>query len=91
MNKKTLGFDVIKDVCLNSKGHYLESDQTLDVMQSEYIYPDFYNRLSPGEWLDGKPEALKLAVVKPRKYSPIIFQSISLTKLMMRFIHFQFT
>jgi len=68
VNEKTLGFDVIKDVCLNSKGHYLGSDQTLDVMQSEYIYPDFYNRLSPGEWLDaGKPEALKLAVNKTKE------------------------
>ena len=68
MYKKTIVCDVIKDVCLISKGLYLGSDQTLDVMQSEYIYPDFYNRLSPGEWLDaGKPEALKLAVNKTKE------------------------
>ena len=65
VNKETLGFDVIKDVCLNLKGHYLGSDQTLDVMQTEYIYPEFYNRLSPGDWDDaGKPEALSIATQK---------------------------
>ncbi len=65
VNKETLGFDVIKDVCLNLKGHYLGSDQTLDVMQTEYIYPEFYNRLSPGDWHDaGKPEALSIATQK---------------------------
>ncbi len=68
VNEETLGFDVIKDVCLNLKGHYLGSDQTLDVMQSEYIYPEFYNRLSPGDWHDaGKPEALEMAINKTKE------------------------
>jgi trimethylamine--corrinoid protein Co-methyltransferase len=63
VNKETLAFDVTKDVCLNNKGHYLGSDQTLSVMQTEYIYPEFYNRLSPNDWSDaGKPEALSEAV-----------------------------
>jgi trimethylamine--corrinoid protein Co-methyltransferase len=65
VNKETLGFDEIKDVCLNEKGHYLGSDQTISVMQTEYIYPEFYNRLSPGQWNDaGKPEALEVAIQK---------------------------
>jgi trimethylamine--corrinoid protein Co-methyltransferase len=65
VNKETLGFDEIKDVCLNEKGHYLGSDQTISVMQTEYIYPEFYNRLSPGQWNDaGKPEALDVAIQK---------------------------
>ncbi len=68
VNEETLGFDVIKDVCLNLKGHYLGSDQTLDVMQSEYIYPEFYNRLSPGDWHDaGKPIALEMAIKKTKE------------------------
>jgi trimethylamine--corrinoid protein Co-methyltransferase len=63
VNEETLAFDVTKDVCLNNKGHYLGSDQTLSVMQTEYIYPEFYNRLSPNDWSDaGKPEALSEAV-----------------------------
>jgi trimethylamine--corrinoid protein Co-methyltransferase len=68
VNEKTLGFDVMKDVCLNLKGHYLGSNQTLDVMQTEYIYPEFYNRLSPGDWHDaGKPEALEMAIKKTKE------------------------
>jgi trimethylamine--corrinoid protein Co-methyltransferase len=63
VNEETLGFDTLKDVCLSGSGHYLGSDQTLGVMQSEYIYPDFYNRLSPNEWQDaGKPDPLALAI-----------------------------
>ena len=37
-NDKTLSFDVIRDVCLGNKGHYLGSGQTLEVMQTEYLY-----------------------------------------------------
>jgi len=63
VNEETLAFDVTKDVCLSNKGHYLGSDQTLSVMETEYIYPEFYNRLSPSDWSDaGKPEALSEAV-----------------------------
>jgi len=63
VNKETLGFNTLEDVCLNNKGHYLGSDQTLSVMQTEYIYPEFYNRLSPDDWKDnGKLEALDMAI-----------------------------
>ncbi|MFK8049664.1 MAG: trimethylamine methyltransferase family protein [Halioglobus sp.] len=63
VNEETLAFDVLRDVCLGNKGHYLGSDQTLNVMQSEYIYPEFYNRLSPNDWNDaGKPDPLLLAI-----------------------------
>lgn len=63
VNSETLGFEVVKDVCLGNKGHYLGSDQTLSVMQTEYIYPEFYNRLSPNDWNDaGKPDPLMLAI-----------------------------
>ena len=67
VNEETLGFDEIKDVCLNNKSHYLSSDQTIRVMQTEYIYPEFYNRLSPSQWSDaGKPEALDVAIEKKK-------------------------
>ncbi len=63
VNEETLAFDVLRDVCMGNKGHYLGSDQTLNVMQSEYIYPEFYNRLSPNDWNDaGKPDPLLLAI-----------------------------
>ena len=55
-SEESLCFETIKDVCLNDKAHYLGSDQTIDVMQSEYIYPELSDRDSPNDWADmGKP------------------------------------
>lgn len=65
VNSKTLSFDNVKDICTGGTGHYLGSDQTLAVMQSEYIYPDFSDRDSPNEWeLNGKPVLLERAIKK---------------------------
>jgi trimethylamine--corrinoid protein Co-methyltransferase len=65
VDEDTLGFENLKDVCLGDKGHYLGSDQTLRVMQSEYYYPDFSNRSSPTEWQEaGKPVPLEKAIVR---------------------------
>ena len=67
VNEKTLSIDVIKDVCFNSKGHYLGSSQTLEVMQTEYLYPEFGDRLSPDDWNDAqRPDPVKLAIAKSR-------------------------
>lgn len=63
VNETTLSFEVLKDVCLGNKGHYLGSGQTLEVMQTEYIYPEFGDRLSPNEWVEqNKPVILEKAI-----------------------------
>ncbi len=65
VNEKTLSFEVLKDVCLGNKGHYLGASQTLEVMQTEYIYPDLGDRLSPNEWKEqNKPVLLEKAIAK---------------------------
>lgn len=65
VNEETLGFETLKDVCMKGTGHYLGSDQTLQVMQSEYFYPDFSDRSSPTEWAGtGKPVLLEQAIMK---------------------------
>ena len=67
VNEETLGFDEIKQVCASGEGHYLGSDRTLKVMQSEYIYPDFGDRTSPTVWEEsGKPVMLHKAIEKKR-------------------------
>lgn len=48
----TLAVETIRDVCLNGPGHYLGSDQTLGLMQTEYIYPATADRTSPKEWVE---------------------------------------
>jgi len=61
-------FEVIKDVCLNEKGHYLGSEETINVMQSEYIYPELSDRDSPNDWADmGKPVPLDNAILKKKE------------------------
>lgn len=63
VNDKTLSYDNLEEVCTGGLGHYLGSDQTLEVMQSEYIYPDFSDRNSPTIWADsGKPVMLDRAI-----------------------------
>ncbi len=63
VNDETLAIDVIKSVCLDGPGHFLGHDQTLSLMQSEYIYPELGNRMSPKEWQEaGKPNIIENAI-----------------------------
>ena len=64
---ETLSFEEINQVCTGGEGHYLGSNHTLEVMQSEYIYPEFSDRTSPTVWADnGKPEPLREAIRRKR-------------------------
>jgi trimethylamine--corrinoid protein Co-methyltransferase len=63
VNEDTTSIDAMKQVCLGGPGHYLGSDQTLKLMQTEYIYPSVANRMSPKEWNEaGKPLLLDGAI-----------------------------
>ncbi|MEL7542709.1 MAG: trimethylamine methyltransferase family protein [Pseudomonadota bacterium] len=60
-----LSVDVIRKVCTDGPGHYLGSDQTLTLMQTEYIYPDIGNRMSPKEWGEaGRPDIIEVAIAR---------------------------
>jgi trimethylamine--corrinoid protein Co-methyltransferase len=52
VNEERLSFETIRDVCLNGPGHFLGSDQTLQLMQTEYLYPAVGDRKSPTEWAE---------------------------------------
>ncbi len=68
VNSDTLSFTEIEQICTSGEGHYLGSGSTLQVMQSEYIYPDFSDRNSPNVWEEqGKPVLLHRALEKTRK------------------------
>ncbi|MGI9366192.1 MAG: trimethylamine methyltransferase family protein [Rhizobiaceae bacterium] len=68
VNDDTLSVNTMRDVCVEGPGHYLGHDQTLGLMQREYLYPDLANRYSPKEWAElGKPDIVKLAVERKRK------------------------
>lgn len=49
VNDDTLSIESIRDVC-NGPNHFLGHEQTLSLMQSEYVYPDVGDRTSPKEW-----------------------------------------
>jgi trimethylamine--corrinoid protein Co-methyltransferase len=46
---ETLSYDVIYETVFGI-GHYLGNQQTLDLMQSEYLYPELADRLTPSAW-----------------------------------------
>ncbi len=59
---EALSLDVIRTTCLEGPGHYLGTDQTLALMQSEYLYPDVADRSTPKEWAEqGKPDLIASA------------------------------
>ena len=63
VNDHTIGIQVMKDVCMGGPGHYLGHDQTIGLMQTEYIYPELSDRSSPKEWEElGKPNLVAEAV-----------------------------
>ena len=65
VNDDTLSLGVIADVCINGPGHFLGHEQTLALMQKEYIYPQVANRMSPKEWVEaGKPDLVQRATAR---------------------------
>ncbi|MEL7154549.1 MAG: trimethylamine methyltransferase family protein, partial [Pseudomonadota bacterium] len=63
VNDDTLSVEVMKSVCLEGPGHYLGHDQTLGLMQTEYIYPALGDRTSPKEWAEiGRPDLVQKAI-----------------------------
>jgi len=59
----------MKKACLDGgPGHYLGSDQTLSLMQTDYFYPDIGDRSSPKEWLErNKPVLIESAIAKKKE------------------------
>ena len=67
VDEQSLSVDVIADVTMNGPNHYLGADQTLKLMQTEYIYPEVCDRLSPKEWNEvGREVALDRAEARVR-------------------------
>lgn len=61
VNDATLSYDVIHDTVFGA-GHFLGSAQTLELMESEYLYPHTADRRTPGDWEhSGKQDILELA------------------------------
>jgi trimethylamine--corrinoid protein Co-methyltransferase len=58
---ETLSYDLIAQTA-PGVGHFLGSDQTLAMMESEYLYPDIADRRAPSDWEEsGSPDILEHA------------------------------
>jgi len=49
---ESLSVEAMRQVCTEGPGHFLGHEQTLALMQSEYIYPEVGDRASPKEWIE---------------------------------------
>ncbi|WP_420546705.1 trimethylamine methyltransferase family protein [Curvivirga sp.] len=59
---ETLSLDVIHDVC-NGPNHFLGHQQTIQLMNSEYLYPDLMNRATRDDWeAAGEADLRKTAI-----------------------------
>lgn len=68
VTEDSTSIEAMKAVCLDGPGHYLGSEQTLNLMQTEYIYPSLGNRMSPKEWNEaGRPELIEQAIARKNK------------------------
>ena len=68
MNEDTVGIEAMRQVCLDGPGHYLGHKQTLDLMQTEYVYPAVADRMSAKEWAEaGRPDLIARAAARKNR------------------------
>ncbi len=68
VNDDTLSLDAIREVCLEGPGHYLGHNQTLQLMETEYLYPTFSDRTTPKVWAElGKKDLTERAIEEKRR------------------------
>jgi len=76
VTEDSVSIEAMRQVCLEGPGHYLGSSQTLALMQTEYIYPEIANRMSPKEWVEAdKPDLLRVARARMDR---ILSQAVSM-------------
>jgi trimethylamine--corrinoid protein Co-methyltransferase len=86
VTEDSVSLEVMRATCLDGPGHYLGTDQTLSLMQTEYIYPTLGDRASPKEWEEnGKPDLIVNTIARKEAilaegskalFDPVLDQSI---------------
>lgn len=67
VSDESLSLETMRAVCTEGPGHFLGHEQTLDLMQSEYVYPAIGDRSSPKEWVEkGSPDIIAQARKRTR-------------------------
>jgi trimethylamine--corrinoid protein Co-methyltransferase len=65
VDDESISLDTMRQVCLEGPGHYLGAEQTLKLMQKDYLYPQVADRSSPNQWVEqGRPSLYDRASAK---------------------------
>ena len=68
VSEDAVSVEAMRATCIDGPGHYLGSEQTLALMQTEYLYPRIADRTSPKEWEEGgKPDLLATAGARKKQ------------------------
>ena len=68
VTEDSVSIETMRQVCLEGPGHYLGHSQTLELMQTEYVYPEIADRSSPKEWVElGRPDLVKKATERKNR------------------------
>jgi trimethylamine--corrinoid protein Co-methyltransferase len=57
VSDETLSYDIIENT-VHGVGHFLDQDQTLEIMQTEYLYPEVGDRRTANDWQDSGGETV---------------------------------
>ncbi len=67
VDDESISIETIRSTCVDGPGHYLGSDQTMHLMQRDYVYPAIGDRWSPNEWNSrGRPTYVSRAKAKTK-------------------------
>ena len=65
VNEGNLSINVMREVCIDGPVHFLGHEQTLGLMQRDYVYPLVGDRASPKEWNEqGASDVVERAKVR---------------------------
>lgn len=65
VDDESISLETMRSVCLDGPGHYLGAEQTLKLMQKDYLYPQVADRSSPNQWVEqGRPSLMDRASTK---------------------------
>ncbi len=66
--EENLSVATIRDVCIDGPEHFLGHGQTLELMETEYVYPKVGDRTSPKEWIEqGSSDLVQRAKARTRE------------------------
>lgn len=67
VTEESLSYEVIKEV-VHGDGHFLRQPQTLELMRTEFAYPDLADRNPPKDWIDaGATDIRQRAAARARE------------------------